>query len=120
MKIPSTLAAALFAPLLALSILCSPTQSSGSESAPAAIAPTTSSIAAGKSATVQIAGMTCASCAKSVTQALKKLTDVDQVVVDLRKNQATVTLKAGAVLDESAIRLAVDQAGYQVKKVIAN
>jgi copper chaperone len=72
------------------------------------------------SSLIQLEGMTCAACVKSVTTALKKIPQVDQVTVDLRKNQAKVTMKDGAPIDESALRAAIDQAGYTIKTITSN
>jgi len=65
--------------------------------------------------TVHVAGMTCSHCVNAVTDELKGLDDVQDVSVDLvAGGTSTVTVTSTAPLDGSAVRAAVDEAGYDV------
>ncbi|MFF1635753.1 heavy-metal-associated domain-containing protein [Leifsonia sp. NPDC058248] len=57
-----------------------------------------------------IQGMTCAHCARSVSDELSGLEGVTSVTVDLAAGTATVS--STAALAEDDVRAAVDEAGY--------
>ncbi|MGQ3027834.1 MAG: heavy-metal-associated domain-containing protein [Ferrovibrionaceae bacterium] len=58
---------------------------------------------------LEVSGMTCGGCARSVTRAVQAVPGVSQVAVDLAA--ATVTVEGGA---PDAIRAAIERAGYAV------
>ena len=60
---------------------------------------------------IAISGMSCAHCVAHVEKALKGLAGMERVSVDLKKNQAEVK---GTQLDDSAIKAAITEAGYNV------
>ena len=60
--------------------------------------------------TYTVTGMTCAHCVNAVTQELSGIAGVETVDVDLATGSVTVVSAAG--LDVSAVRDAVDEAGY--------
>ena len=62
--------------------------------------------------TYTVSGMTCGHCAMSVTEEVTEVPGVDDVNVDLESGQLTVT--SDQPVDESLIRAAVAEAGYQV------
>jgi copper chaperone CopZ len=62
--------------------------------------------------TITVQGMTCGHCVQAVTAELSKLTGVTGVQVDLESG--LVTVDSAAPLDGSAVRDAVDEAGYRV------
>ena len=62
--------------------------------------------------TLQIAGMTCASCVMRVEKALKSVSGVTDVSVNLATEQATVS--ADASVSTAALVAAVSKAGYDV------
>ncbi len=63
--------------------------------------------------TLHVSGMTCGHCVNAVAQELSGLTGVQQVDVELvAGGTSTVTLTSEAPLDDSAVRAAVDEAGY--------
>ena len=62
--------------------------------------------------TLQIAGMTCASCVMRVEKALKSVSGVTAVSVNLATEQATVS--ADASVSTAALVAAVGKAGYDV------
>ncbi|MER7006852.1 cation transporter [Dactylosporangium sp. NPDC000555] len=62
--------------------------------------------------TYAVTGMTCGHCVQSVSSELGKLDGVQNVQVDLASGAVTVTSQA--LLDDAAVRAAVDEAGYQV------
>jgi copper chaperone len=62
--------------------------------------------------TYTVSGMTCQHCVSAVTGELSSLDGVDDVQVDLGTGVVTVT--SAAPLDESDVRAAVDEAGYEL------
>ena len=63
--------------------------------------------------TISIEGMMCAHCEGHVRKALEALEGVESVVASFGKKNALVTLRAGAELDEAAVKKAVEDAGYE-------
>ena len=60
--------------------------------------------------TYTVTGMTCGHCAASVTEEISELDGVENVDVVVETGAVTVT--STAPLDESAVRAAVEEAGY--------
>jgi copper ion binding protein len=63
-------------------------------------------------ATYYVEGMTCAHCARSVSQEIGALPGVSDVTVDLPTGQVTVC--SDREVDREQISAAVDEAGYQI------
>lgn len=63
-------------------------------------------------ATYMVTGMTCGHCVQSVTSEVSKIDGVTAVDVDLESGSVTIT--SGASIDETMLRAAVEEAGYQV------
>jgi copper ion binding protein len=61
--------------------------------------------------TYQVAGMSCQHCVNAVQGGVGKLAGVSSVDVDLSQGAVTVS---GDGLDDTAIRAAIDEAGYEV------
>lgn len=59
-----------------------------------------------------VKGMTCGHCVNAVTAELSSITGVDTVAVDLATGEVTVTSEQP--LDETEVRAAVDEAGYEL------
>ncbi|WP_454085533.1 heavy-metal-associated domain-containing protein [Georgenia sp. Marseille-Q6866] len=67
---------------------------------------------------LEVQGMTCGHCVSAVTQELETVKDVSKVSVILRNGGTSeVTVVSDAVLDEDALRAAVDEAGYSVTAI---
>jgi copper chaperone len=65
--------------------------------------------------TYSVTGMTCGHCSASVTEEISKLVGVQQVTIDLVKGgTSAVHVTSETPLDESAVREAVDEAGYEL------
>ncbi|WP_137121940.1 heavy-metal-associated domain-containing protein [Segeticoccus rhizosphaerae] len=65
------------------------------------------------STTVTVSGMTCEHCVRAVTEELTALDDVTEVTIDLHAGgDSPVTITSSAPLDPSAVRAAVEEAGY--------
>ncbi|MEV5968270.1 heavy-metal-associated domain-containing protein [Kribbella sp. NPDC051952] len=65
--------------------------------------------------TYSVAGMTCAHCTSAVTEELTKLSGVTDVIIDLNAGgTSAVHVTSASALDESAVRDAVDEAGYEL------
>jgi len=62
--------------------------------------------------TYTVTGMTCAHCAASVTEEIREIDGVSDVAVDLSTGAVRVT--SDAPIDDSRIRIAVADAGYQL------
>ena len=61
----------------------------------------------------QVTGLTCGHCAKSVTQALQALPQVDDVQIDLAAGGVSTVTVIGVVPPEM-VRRAIEDAGYTV------
>ncbi len=62
--------------------------------------------------TYTVTGMTCGHCVASVTEEISEIAGVSDVVVDLATGAVTVT--SAEALDETVVRAAVEEAGYQL------
>ncbi|NUN69911.1 MAG: heavy-metal-associated domain-containing protein [Bacteroidetes bacterium] len=71
-----------------------------------------------KTVTLAVTGMTCQSCANTVEKALKGVKGVKEAKVDLKKNQATVTL-ASTKTTAAVLIKAVGDAGFDAKEATA-
>jgi copper chaperone len=63
-------------------------------------------------ATYTVVGMTCGHCVTAVTEEVSQLPGVTGVDVDLASGGLTVT--SDAPVEETAVRAAVEEAGYEV------
>jgi copper chaperone len=63
-------------------------------------------------ATYTVTGMTCGHCVSAVTEEVTQVAGVTAVAVDLDSGGLTVTSEAP--VEESAVRAAVEEAGYEV------
>ena len=63
-------------------------------------------------ATYTVTGMTCGHCVSAVTEEVSLVSGVTAVDVDLDSGGLTVTSEAP--VDESAVRAAVEEAGYEL------
>jgi copper chaperone CopZ len=59
-----------------------------------------------------VTGMTCGHCVASVTEEVQEIAGVEDVAVDLATGAVTVT--SAEPLDETAVRAAVEEAGYSL------
>ncbi|MGK4580789.1 heavy-metal-associated domain-containing protein [Kitasatospora sp. HPMI-4] len=62
--------------------------------------------------TYTVTGMSCGHCEKSISEEVSALPGVTDVTADAKAG--TVTISSDAPLDESAVRAAVDEAGYEL------
>jgi copper ion binding protein len=60
-----------------------------------------------------VTGMTCEHCVRSVTEEVGAIDGVTEVSVDLPSG--SVTVRSTETVDETAVRAAVEEAGYQVQ-----
>lgn len=58
-----------------------------------------------------VPGVSCGHCRTAITTEVMKLLGVERVDVDLEARRVTV---AGADLDDSAVRAAIEEAGYDI------
>ena len=71
------------------------------------------SSAGGSSPSYQVTGLTCGHCAKSVTQALQTLPQVDDAQINLVAGGVSTVTVTGVVPPEM-VRRAIEEAGYTV------
>ena len=65
--------------------------------------------------TFHVSGMTCGHCVSAVSEEIGRLPAVRDVAVDLvAGGTSTVHVVSDAPLDETAVREAVDEAGYEL------
>jgi copper chaperone len=62
--------------------------------------------------TYTVSGMTCAHCVRSVTEEITAIDGVTDVAVDLPTGSVAVT--SDRPLDETRVRAAVEEAGYEL------
>ena len=65
--------------------------------------------------TLDIGGMTCASCVGRVEKALGKIPDLEAATVNLATEQARIRLKSGSVTTIANVIAAVEKTGYEAK-----
>jgi copper chaperone CopZ len=70
-----------------------------------------------QSVTVQVNGLVCDFCARSIEAMMKKRTDVSGVHVDLDKGEVHLALKPNAALDDPALTKMITDAGYSVTAI---
>lgn len=70
-------------------------------------------------AKIGINGLTCSACSKSVHLALKKLSFVDSVAMDLKNTEAQIFFKKGSAVDIDKMAKTVVNAGFSVRSVTA-
>jgi copper chaperone len=63
---------------------------------------------------LEVDGMTCGGCVRSVTNVLKALPGVSAAEVSLEKSQAKVTFDP-ALANAASLRAAVEEAGYEAR-----
>lgn len=67
-----------------------------------------------KTIELKVPGMTCGHCKMAVTNSLKELSEVDEVIVDLDTKLVTVKLNTGADVNDKLVA-AIDDAGFDVE-----
>ncbi len=65
-----------------------------------------------QTSTYTVTGMTCGHCVSSVTEEVQEIPGVEDVDVVLKTGAVTIT--SAEPVDESALRAAVEEAGYQL------
>ena len=69
------------------------------------------------SATIRVDGLSCPFCAYGLEKHLKRVRGVARVTIDMQAGTATVTLEPGAVVDDTALRGAVEKAGFSASAI---
>lgn len=67
---------------------------------------------------VEIKGMTCQVCVRSVTKELKKIESIDPATIKVSLEDKKASFKELKVVPNHKIELAVKKAGYQVVKIL--
>ncbi len=67
---------------------------------------------------VHVSGMVCAFCIQGIEKTLLALKDVDSIDIDLKTKVVTVIPKQGGTLTDDHIKKAIDDAGYEVSKIV--
>jgi copper chaperone CopZ len=73
--------------------------------------------AAGQLVTVNVNGLVCDFCARSIEAMLKKRPDVAGVHVDLDQGEVHVRLRPGATLTDAQLQALITDSGYSVTKI---
>ena len=63
--------------------------------------------------TLDIGGMTCASCVGRIEKTVQKMTDVEAISVNLATEQARIRVKHGSSITIDEIIKAIDKTGYE-------
>ena len=74
-------------------------------------------VAAQSTVSVQITGMHCESCAKSLKKKLKKQDSVENISVDFSTQTFTIDVKDSANLTNETIKEIIDWGGYELIEV---
>lgn len=61
---------------------------------------------------IEVKGMTCGHCVRSVTTELMKIPGIREVIVELQTGK--VSVQSDAALDYQAVVTAIDEAGYEL------
>jgi len=69
---------------------------------------------------LHITGMTCANCARHVTEAIQSVSEVRSATVSLENKNASVRWNSGSPQNILAVVQAVKKAGYEAKEIKAN
>ena len=69
------------------------------------------------SAIIRVDGLSCPFCAYGLEKHLKRVRGVARVTIDMQGGTATVTLEPGAVVDDTALRGAVEKAGFSARAI---
>ena len=74
-------------------------------------------LAAQSTVSVQITGMHCESCAKSLKKKFKKQDSVENISVDFSTQTFTIDIKDSASLTDKAIKDIIDWGGYELIEI---
>lgn len=66
---------------------------------------------------LQVDGLSCPFCAYGLEKKLTKLEAVDQVEINVKEGRVIVTLKEGTSVSDDAVKKAVKDAGFTVRKI---
>lgn len=72
--------------------------------------------AAGPSYRIEVDGLACPFCAYGIEKKLNAVEGVERVETDIGQGVVIVTMDEGAVLDETAAKQAVKEAGFTLKR----
>ncbi len=67
---------------------------------------------------VKIDGLSCPFCAYGVEKKLKALDGVQEILVKMNQGEVIVTFAADTVIDEEAIKQAVEDSGFTAREII--
>lgn len=80
----------------------------------------TPAFAVGKTVTVDVNGLVCDFCARSIEKIFSKQAAVENVNVNLDDKIVTIGLKDGQELDDETITKLITDSGYDVEKISRN
>jgi len=83
----------------------------------APLAPANAQGSSTQSATIQVDGLSCPFCAYGLEKHLKKINGVKGVEINMKTGKATVALKSGAQVDDTALSEAVKKAGFTARGI---
>lgn len=65
--------------------------------------------------TLQAYGLACPFCAYGIEKQLSRIEGVESVSTDIKSGTVTITMQAGAALEEATAKRAVDKAGFTMR-----
>ncbi|MFW5432536.1 MAG: heavy-metal-associated domain-containing protein [Methylophilaceae bacterium] len=74
-------------------------------------------MAATQTIKASVNGMVCAFCAQGIEKKMRKLSQTQDVYVNLKKRMVAVELKDGETLSDDAVKEIVQDAGYDVESI---
>jgi len=81
------------------------------------LAPNLSAVAAQNFVSVQITGMHCKACAKSLNKKFKKQDSIENISVDFDTQTFTIDIKDNAHLDDESIKDVINWGGYELIEI---
>jgi copper chaperone CopZ len=66
---------------------------------------------------ISVSGMVCSFCAQGIEKRLQAIPGTESVRIDLSKGMVEVTARPGAKIDADALKRAIRDAGYDVRRV---
>ncbi len=76
-----------------------------------------SHVAMAQTIKANVNGMVCAFCAQGIEKKMRKLSQTQDVYVNLKKRMVAVELKEGTSLSDDAVKEIVQDAGYDVESI---
>ena len=67
---------------------------------------------------IDVKGMVCSFCAQGIKKSFENHDSVNEVIVDLENKSVKLSLKSSKVISDEEIQLIINDAGYNINKII--